>query len=78
MPRNDANRVNADRSTITLTIEQYGELTRATWETDDIEDATGMLDAVLDHIADAMPKDVQRFACYAAYADLAEGAGLYE
>lgn len=65
-------------STITLTIEQDGNLTRIVWATDDIDDAVSMLDDVFEHMETATPESIQRFVSYSAYTDLAEGAGLYE
>ena len=67
-----------ERATITLSIEQAGDFERVTWVMDGIEDATETLDAVLYHITHTNPARIDRYVSWRAYADLAEGAGLYE
>ena len=57
-----------DLTTITLTIEQGGDLQRFVWATTGFEDA--QVDSVLDHIAEAMPVSIEHYVPFASWAAL--------
>lgn len=61
-----------DQTTITMTIEQGGDLQRFVWVSSSFEEAH--LDNVLDHITEAMPVSIEHYVSFASWAALWEEA----
>ena len=57
-----------EQTTITMTVEQGGDLQRFVWVSSGFEDA--QLDNVLDHIAEAVPVSIEHYVSFASWAAL--------